>query len=73
MFYKYKVSYYLEFDGSDHTDSGIVYAADYGSAANRVQHEYGRDNINDIYLKEIPIEGEYCLNKEDIDYTFNDE
>ena len=51
---------------------GIVCANSYGSAAERVTYSYGKDNIFDMYLKEIVTEddNDYCLSKEDIDCTF---
>lgn len=75
MFYKYKVGYYDEYNDEETYDSGIVCAPDYGAAANRVIYSYGKDNIFDLYLKEIITEDEndYCLSKKDIEYAFKED
>ena len=73
MFLKYKVTYYVSYHDDDLKAQGIVWAADYGSAADKVQKEYGHDNIVDIYLSEINIEGEYCIEKEELDEAFDED
>ena len=77
MFYKYKVGWYNSHDDKEEYSEGIVCANSFGSAADRVTYSYGRDNIFDIYLKEIAIESEdendYCLSKEEIDYAFKED
>lgn len=75
MFYKYKVGWYNSHDDKEEYDEGIVCANSYGSAADRVIYSYGKDNVFDMYLKEIVTEDEndYCLSKEDIDYTFEED
>lgn len=75
MFYKYKVGWYNSYDDKEEYSEGIVCANSFGAAAERVVYSYGRDNIFDIYLKEITTEDEddYCLSKEDIEYTFKED
>ena len=73
MFLKYKVTYYDSYYGDEFKAQGIIWAADYGSAADKVQEEYGRESIVDIYLSEIIIEGEYCIEKEELDEAFNED
>lgn len=75
MFYKYKVGWYNSYDNKDEYSEGMVYADNFGSAADRVTNAYGKDNVFDIYLKEPVIEGEddYCLSKEDIDNIFKED
>ena len=70
MFYKYKVTYYSEYDGDEHEAEGIVWAKDYGKAANKVVEDYGVDTINDVYVKEICMDGVLCLDKSEIGYLF---
>lgn len=75
MFYKYKVGWYnSHFDREEYSE-GIVCANSFGSAAERVTYSYGKDNIFDMYLREIFTDDEnnYCLSKEDIDYAFKED
>ena len=74
MFYKYKVGWYNSYDDKEEYSEGIVCANSYSSAAERVTYSYGKDNIFDMYLKEIVAEDDddYCLSKEDIDYAFKE-
>ena len=51
MFYEYKVTYWSEFDESDKEERGLVFATDYGDAANKVKKDYG-DMLVDMYLME---------------------
>lgn len=72
MYYKYKVGYYNSYEDEETYDEGIVFAKNYGQAANRVTEDYGSD-VFDIYLKEIYLEGDgCCLNKEEIDFAFKE-
>ena len=75
MFYKYKVGWYDEATDKENYSEGIVCANSYGSAAERVTYSYGKDNIFDMYLKEIVSEddNDYCLSKEDIEYAFKED
>ena len=75
MFYKYKVGWYNECKDEDTYDLGIVFARDYGTAADRVTLAYGKVNVFDLYLKEIVTDDEtdYCLSKEDIAYAFKED
>lgn len=70
MFYKYKVTYYNEHTGEEVPGEGLVFAKDYGKAANKVVDDYGKDNIIDLYLYEIMIDGIHCIDKEELDYAF---
>jgi hypothetical protein len=72
MFLKYKVTHYDSYAGDEFKAQGIVWAADYGSAADKVQNEYGRENIVDIYLSEISTDGTYCIEKDELDEAFNE-
>ena len=75
MFYKYKVGWYDSYEDKETYDEGIVCADSFGRAADRVIYSYGRDNVFDLYLKVIVVEDEndYCLSKEDIEYTFKED
>ena len=75
MFYKYKVGWYDSYEDKETYDEGIVCADSFGMAADRVIYSYGRDNVFDLYLKVIVVEDEndYCLSKEDIEYTFKED
>ena len=75
MFYKYKVGWYNSYEDKDTYCEGIVCATGFSMAADRVIHSYGRDNVFDLYLKEIVVEDEndYCLSKEEIEYAFKED
>lgn len=71
MYYKYKVTYYSSYTDEEKSDEGLTWADSYGSAANNIIQDYGKDNVIDIYLYEIYNEGEgTCVSKEEIDYAF---
>jgi len=73
MFYKYKVTYFDSYKDEEDSEEGLVYAKDYGAAANAVINGYGKDEVIDIYLCEIYSEGESpCISKHEIDYTFKE-
>lgn len=72
MFYKYKVTYYDESKDKEVPSEGIVWGDNYGEAANRVVEDYGEDLV-DIYLYEIYIDGTYCIDKDELDYTLKRE
>ena len=70
MFYKYTVSYYDTHIDEEQTDTGIVFASNFGTASARVAKEYGED-VYEVTIREIITEeNSFCLNKEDIDYAF---
>lgn len=69
MFYKYKVTYFDETKDDEVPFEGIVWGDNYGDAANRVVEDYGKDNLIDIYLYEIYIDGTYCIDKDELDYV----
>ena len=71
MFFKYKVTWYCDYDGDEKLDCGLVYATDYGNAANKLLEDYGKDNVIDIYLQEL--EDENAINLEAIKFVFKDE
>jgi len=75
MFYKYTVGWYDSYADEEKNDEGIVFAPDWGQAANRVSNSYGKDQIFDMHLKEIVTEDEndYCLSKEEIDCAFKED
>ena len=73
MFYKYKVTYFDESKDDEVPSEGIVWGDNYGDAANRVVEDYGKDNLIDIYLYEIYIDGTYCIDKDELDYTLKRE
>lgn len=72
MFYKYKVGWYSSYDDKEEYSEGVVFAADWGQAANRVSNSYGKDSIFEMSIYEIMCndENDYCLSKEDIDDAF---
>ena len=77
MYYMYKVCYYDSYSDEEKYDRGIVYAADYGSAADRVIHSYGEDSVLNLFLKEMITSSmddkDYCLSEEDIKSVFEEE
>lgn len=71
MFYKYIVGWYDSYTDKETHDEGIVFAQDWGQAANHVVESYGRDCVFDLHLEELSTEDEgYCLSKEDIECAF---
>lgn len=77
MYYKYKVEQ-INFDSNDKFDTGIVCAPDYGSAANRVIHSYGEDQVVNLFLEKVGVNivadtEDYCLSKEEVMLIFGDE
>lgn len=76
MFYMYKVGWYNSYEDEEKYDNGIVYAPDYGTAANRVINSYGEDSVFNLFLKEIvtgSVNEDYCLSEDDIEYAFKEE
>ena len=70
MFYKYKVSYWDIHNNEEAHDEGLVHAKSYGKAATKVLDTYGENCVIDIYLMEL--ESIKCINKEDIDLSFEE-
>ena len=73
MFYKYKVTYFNDSKDEEVPSEGIVWGDNYSDAANRVVEDYGNDNLIDIYLYEICIDGIYCIDKDELDYALKRE
>ena len=77
MFYMYKVGWYNSYTDEENYDKGVVYASDYGTAANRVINSYGEDNVFNLFLKEIvtgnAADEDYCLSEDDLEYAFKKE
>jgi len=75
MFYKYKVGWYNSYDDKEEYSEGVVFAPDWGQAANRVSNSYGKDQIFEMSIYKIMLndEADYCLSKEDIDYAFKED
>lgn len=75
MFYKYKVGWYNSYLDKEIYNEGLVFASDWGQAANRVSNSYGKDSIFEMSIYEIMCDDEedYCLSKEDIDCTFRED
>ena len=73
MFYKYKVTYFDESKDGEVPFEGIVWGDSYGDAATRIVEDYGKDNLIDIYLYEIYIDGTYCIDKDELDYALKRE
>lgn len=70
MFYKYVVQYYNEYDDSEISDEGIVFAESFGKAAERVAEEYGECAF-EVTISETTVEeNSYCFSKSDFDYSF---
>ena len=55
MYYKYKVTYWSEFEEKDKCDEGLVFGNNYGNAADHLRQDYG-DNLIDMYLQELDLE-----------------
>ena len=66
MLFKYTVDYFDNDLDEPATESGIVAALSYGSAADYVVHLYGSDNVVGIELYETII----CLSKDDLKEIF---
>ena len=67
--YEYRVSWY-NIDGKLVNSRGIVIGRNYPSAIAHVIKDYGEDNIEDIYLKGLFLEGEYTIEVDDIREQF---
>lgn len=52
MFYKFKVTYWDDYDEKDKADCGLVFAEDYSMAASRVKEDFG-SSLVDMYLQEL--------------------
>lgn len=71
--YKYKVTYWSEYDCDEHTDTGIVAAKAYADASTKLVEAFGNDLI-DIYL--MPLDVDECMDViswDDIKLSFQDE
>ena len=68
MFYKYKITHYDNYRGDEVTDEGLVFAKSYSEAACFIGKDYS--DIIALYLYEITSDGDYTLNKEEIDNAF---
>lgn len=77
MYYMYRVGYYDSYNDKERHDKGIVCAADYGTAANRVIDSYGDDSVFNLFLKKMITDSmndnDYCLSEEDIKSIFEEE
>lgn len=77
MYYKYIVCYYDSCSDEEKYDKGIVCATNYGTAADRVIKSYGKDNVSNLFLKEMITSSiddkDYCLSEEDIKSIFEEE
>jgi len=77
MYYMYKVCYYDSYSDEEKYGKGIVCATNYGTAADRVIHSYGEDNVLNLFLKEMMTSSmddkDYCLSEEDIKSVFEEE
>lgn len=50
--FKYQADFWDEVDQVSKTEQGLIAAADYGEAAEKVVTYYGKSNIVSIYLEE---------------------
>lgn len=64
--FRYEINYWDEDMQESATEKGIVSAATYGGAAEKIVSYYGKDNIIDIRLYEL----EDILTDEDVQLTF---
>lgn len=71
MFYKYKVNCYDSYVDEEKPDEGIVYADSYGTAAEYVLEDYGKDSVIDMYLCELFEDG-HCLTFDDIRFELKE-
>lgn len=71
-YFKYKITYWADYDADEHTDEGIIAAKNYGQAAENLVRDYGEKDTTDIFLREICIDGDYCLSKEELEYIFKE-
>ena len=67
MFYKYKITYFDECKGNNFPSAGIVWGNNYGDAANKIVEDYCKDNVIDLYLYEIAIDGNYCIDMDELE------
>ena len=70
MYYKYRLTYYSEYDHNEFPDCGIVYGKNYREAMENIEKDYGEENIDDIFITSLTLEGEHTLNIEDIKLAF---
>lgn len=70
MFYKYKVSWYCEFEDKDTISEGIVFASTFGDAAQHVATDYS--NVFEVTIHELTLDSDdtHCIEKDEIDYAF---
>lgn len=72
--FKYKVTYWSEYDSDEKLDVGIVVGATYIDAANELLKAFGEDSLIDMYL--LPLDVDDCRNViswDDIKLSFKDE
>lgn len=53
MIYRFQMNYYDEINDDMSSDTGLIAAADWGDAANRVVKYYGNDNVSSFRLEEL--------------------
>lgn len=63
----YKLNYLI--DTEEHKDYGLVFGENYADAMKHITKDYGEDNLIDVYLQDTVTEA-HCINKDDIDYAF---
>ena len=72
MFYKYKVTYFDEYKDDELPSEGIVWGDNYGDAANKLVEDYGKNNVIDLYLYELLIDGTYCIDTDELKQVFEE-
>jgi hypothetical protein len=71
MYYKYRLTYYSEYDHDEFPDGGIVYGNSYSEAMENIVKDYGEENISEVFIDSLCLDGEHTLSFEDIKSTFN--
>lgn len=73
MFYVYKVRWYDSYSDEEKEEDGLVFANNYGKAANKVVEDYGPENVINIFLSMICTdEGIHCISRQEITYSLNE-
>lgn len=62
--------WYDSYTDAEKEEDGLVFASNYGDAANKVAEDYGSANIINIFLSEICTEeGIHCISRQEINYS----
>lgn len=70
MFYVYKVKWYDSYSDEEKEEEGLVWAENYGAAANNVVEDYG-DEVTGVYISSAYSEADTkTISKQEVNYIF---